>query len=122
MTIEAVLAGRRAEREALLDLARAHVGRLDPDLGMRAAVVFGSVARGDFNLWSDVDLLVVAERLPPDALRRLEALGAPPPRVQPLGWTPEEWRRRLAGADPIASEAVSAGVWMAGSAEALAQG
>ncbi|MGH8908620.1 MAG: nucleotidyltransferase family protein [Egibacteraceae bacterium] len=44
----------------------------------RAVVIFGSVARGDFNDTSDIDVLVVAERLPARATDRLAALGAYP--------------------------------------------
>ncbi len=119
MTIDSVIARRRAEREALVDRARAYTAELDPALGARAAVVFGSVARGDFNLWSDIDVLIVAERLPDRAIARLEALGAPPPRVQALAWTPAEWRRQLARGNPIAVEADGRGVWLLGSAAEL---
>ena len=41
--------------------------------------VFGSVAHGDFNLWSDIDDVVVAARHLPDRLvDRLEAVGSRP--------------------------------------------
>lgn len=111
-----VLARRRARREALLDEARAFVLGLGPDLGVRAVVVYGSVARGDFNAWSDVDVLVVAERLPDDYRDRLAALGWPAPGpVEPLAWTPAEHARQRARRNPIAVEADDIGVWLVGS-------
>lgn len=115
MNPHGVIARRRQQRDALLAAARRFVAALDADLAIRAAAVFGSVARGDFNEWSDLDVLVVAERLPARALDRYEALGELPPRVQVVPWTPGDWRRELSRSNPIAVEAVELGVWLLGS-------
>lgn len=112
----AVLARRRREQQLLLDTARRFAARLPAALGVRAVCVFGSVARGDFNLWSDIDVLVIAERLPSGPPQRLEALGEPVGLVQPVAWTPAEFAERLGRRDPIASEALDRGVWLVGSA------
>jgi uncharacterized protein len=115
VNVEAMLARRRAERAALLDRAARFAEQLDPAVGARAVVVFGSVARGDFNLWSDIDVLVVADHLPDNPLQRLEILGPTPGGVQPVAWTPSEWRAQLARRNPIAVEASKQGVWLIGS-------
>jgi predicted nucleotidyltransferase len=47
------------------------------DLRLQAAVVFGSVARGDFNRWSDVDLLLVADSLAGSESARCSGMGPP---------------------------------------------
>jgi len=39
-------------------------------LGRICSIVFGSYARGDFNEWSDVDLLIVVEKAPSSPLPR----------------------------------------------------
>jgi len=115
-----VVARRRQERAALLDLARRFVDDLDQALAVRAVVVVGSVARGDHYRGSDVDVLVVAERLPEDPIERLRAVGWPAPRpVEPVVWTLDEWRGRLAKGDLIATEAIQAGVWLRGAAGSL---
>ncbi len=119
MSLEAVIQRRRAERTALLDQARHFVAGLDTLLSLRAAVVFGSVARGDFNRWSDIDVLIMADNVCGDALERLDALGVRPPLVQPIAWTPQEWQARLVRRDPIAHEAAATGVWLVGSATEL---
>ena len=76
-----------------------------------ADVVFGSVARGDFNKWSDLDVLVVARGLPSDARARLEVLMQDaPPGLQAIGWTPAELVARRLRNDPIARECEAAGV------------
>lgn len=114
-----VVARRRAERQELIDRVRRFAAALDPSLGVRAVVVFGSVARGDFNDSSDIDVLVVADNLETKALNRFAALGAPPPTVQPVPWTSAEWVREIRRDNPIAIEAAEEGVWVVGSRRAI---
>ncbi len=82
-------------------------------------MVVGSVARGDFNRWSDVDIVVVAAGLQGSLLERLEHLGPHPGRVEPVAWTPEEWQARLGRRDPMAVEAMEGGIWLVGSPTTL---
>lgn len=94
-----------------MDQARRWAEGLAARLPVTAVVVFGSVARGDFNKWSDIDVLVVAEGLPPDARDRLALLTADaPPGLQPLGWTGAEIAHHRRRGDPIAVECDTAGV------------
>lgn len=105
-----VIERRRAEQRARLELAQSWVERLARRLDVTAAVVFGSTLRGDFNKWSDIDVLVITPALPVEARERLELLMADAPLgVQPVGWTPEEYARRRARGDPIARECEGAG-------------
>jgi hypothetical protein len=119
MSIESVLRRRSLERRSLIDVARGFVAQLPSGLRLRAAVVFGSVARGDFNVWSDIDLLIVADNVKGSVLERLDALGDRPGRVQPIIWTAAEWQQQHARRNPIVREAIDAGVWLSGSATAL---
>lgn len=96
-----VLDRRRDEQAALLARAERFAAGLDPALDVRAVVVFGSVARGDFHDTSDVDVLVVAARLPSSPLDRNAAVGVAPPRVEYVAWCPDEWRRELERGNPI---------------------
>lgn len=109
------LEDRRRERQRLIGLAREHVERFARRRPVTAAAVVGSVARGDFNVWSDVDVVIVVEGLPERAPERgrLLAIDAPP-RVQAVGFTPEEFRAALAAGNPLAREAVERGVALAG--------
>lgn len=115
-----VLTRRRAERAALLGRAEAYVRTAASRLDVRAAVVVGSVARGDFNAWSDIDLLVVAEGLPDRVLDRAEAAGPSPGLVSPVLWTVEEWTRQLGQRNLLAVEALERGAWLVGGPDALA--
>jgi predicted nucleotidyltransferase len=111
----AALDERRRERDRLVALARAYVERLGERVPVVAAAVAGSVARGDFNVWSDVDVVVVAERLPARALDRAGLLMADAPGgVQPVGYTPGELDRALRRGDPLVTEAVTRGIVLGG--------
>jgi uncharacterized protein len=110
-----VLAERARERDALIELARGYVERLASDRDLVAAFVVGSVARGDFNVWSDVDVVVVADNLPRRAPDRAQALGQiAPPRVQPVGFTPQEFRTAHAKGNQLVREAMEIGIPLAG--------
>ncbi len=105
------LAARRAERERLLGLAREYVRCLSARLPVRAAFVVGSVARGDFNVWSDVDVLVVAEGLPERAPERTALLlEQAPAGVQPVGFTPAELEQARRRRNPLVLEADERGI------------
>lgn len=114
-----VVARRRAERERLLDLARTYVGSLDPRLEVRAAVVVGSVARGDFHVASDVDVVVVADGLPEDPAERWRRVVSLRGVIEPIAWTPDEWRQERRRRNPLVVDALDHGVWLAGSPDLL---
>lgn len=102
---------RYAEQERLIGLAREHVARLARRLTIERAAVVGSVARGDFNVWSDVDLVIVADGLPERLPERLELLmDGRPPRVEPIGLTPAELEEARRRGNPLAVELDAVGV------------
>lgn len=114
-SVAQLLAERRRQRAELIERARRFAVALPPSLGVEAVVVFGSVARGDFNLWSDLDVLVVARHLPADWFERHQLLvrEAVAP-ISVVGWTLAEWTVKLASGDAMALEAIGAGVTVAG--------
>ena len=80
--------------------------RLAKQLGKVSVLLHGSYARGDFNLWSDVDLIIVSEAFndirPLDRYELVEK--SLPDRAEPILWTPKEaeallqktaWRQAL---------------------------
>ena len=82
-------------------MARAYAEGLRERLGEVTAIVYGSVARGDFNLGSDVDILIVAERLPGHPLARMgllySRLEGP---LEPRGYALTEFRTLRAKLHP----------------------
>jgi predicted nucleotidyltransferase len=109
-----VIQRRKVRQRELIDLAEEFARELDSKLGVRSVVVYGSVARGDFNVWSDVDVLVIADSLPKEVADRPAALGPAPPGVQPIAWTPEELTAAVTRRNPIATEAATKGVVVLG--------
>jgi predicted nucleotidyltransferase len=90
------LEGEELER-TLAALVQAIVASLDPE----RILLFGSLARGDQNRASDIDLVVVARTELPFLERIGRVLEACHPvsplrAVEPLVYTPEEWQRMLA--------------------------
>jgi len=82
--------------------------------GAIRVVVFGSVARGDYSTASDIDLIVVKETAARPAQRIADALGPcwdadPPLPVEPLVYTPDEYDRLVAGANPLLVEVLRHG-------------
>ncbi|MGH8875672.1 MAG: nucleotidyltransferase domain-containing protein [Acidimicrobiia bacterium] len=111
-----IIRRRRAEQAGRIATANAWAEDLASRLELVAVVVFGSTARGDFNRWSDLDVLVVARDLPATARDRLELLMLEaPPGLQPIGWTPEDYSDRRRRDDPIIKEAETVGVVVSGS-------
>lgn len=106
---------RRRERDELIALAREYVEQLATRLPVDAAGVIGSVARGDFNRWSDVDVVVVSEALPERLPDRLELLFRDrPPRIEPWGLGADELRRLGRRGDPRVAELIAEGVVLRG--------
>lgn len=98
--MQKALERRRAEREERLGRARAFAQEAKKALGAVSIWVYGSVARGDFNLGSDVDVFLVAEDLPAHPLARSELLFQfGPPGVEPKGLTKGEFLAALAKRD-----------------------
>lgn len=109
------LAERAEEQKRLIELARRYVERLSVRLPLAAAAVVGSVARGDFNVWSDVDVVLVADELPPRVPDRGRLLAEDAPGgVQPVGFTPQEFAKALERRNPMALEATTIGVVVVG--------
>jgi predicted nucleotidyltransferase len=109
------LEDRRRHRDRLIGLAKEYVERLSGRIPLVAAAVVGSVARGDFNVWSDVDIVVVVEDLPQRAPDRGSLLiSEARDGIQPIGFTPEEFERAWRKRNALAREAVQHGVSLQG--------
>lgn len=119
MSAAGVIARRRREQASLVAVARKFAEGLDPCLSVRAVVLVGSVARGDFHAASDIDVLVVADGLPEHPLERPQALGEIPLGVEAVPWTGQDWARAKRAGNPIWAEALSKGIWLVGAREAL---
>ncbi len=80
----------------VLDIVEDYSRRLREELGRVTVILYGSYARGDYNLWSDIDLLVVSEKFRNvRILDRYDLIPQPPPGVEPVLLTPGEFVENL---------------------------
>lgn len=101
-----IIEERRRLREKRISEAR----ELASKISFKAtAILIGSYARGDFNLWSDIDILVISEEFVGSPLERLKSLDVPP-GYQVIALTPKEFKILLERREPMAMEAVESGV------------
>lgn len=113
--VGAIVERRRGEQAAAFEAARRYAAALAVEVPLVAAVVFGSYARGDFNTWSDVDVLVISDQLPDNARDRADLLWRHQEGgVSAIGWTTTEHQDRRRRRDPIAVEADGFGVTVLG--------
>lgn len=72
------------------------------------AILIGSYARGDFNLWSDIDIVLISE-FKGSPLERLKILDINP-GFQVIPLTPTEFKILVKKKDPLAVEALEYGI------------
>lgn len=89
--------GPDPERRQRLETELARMKDLFPQLGVRKAILFGSLARGDVTETSDLDLILIKETSKRFTDRLEEALLVLDPRVglDVLVYTPEEFATLL---------------------------
>lgn len=90
--LEKLIKKRRKERDKVIDEALKVTIRLRNKFGKVTVLLYGSFSRGDFNLWSDIDIIIISEAFKGiNPLERLElAHSTLPPRFEPKCFTPEE--------------------------------
>jgi len=76
------------------------------------AILFGSVARGESDAWSDLDLIVVARTTRPflERFKDFTGLYRVWPRLDLLIYTPEEFEQMVAEENPLVAQALREGV------------
>lgn len=61
MSLNEELVERARNRNNILQLLQQYSDILEEKLGKTTLILFGSYARGDFNLWSDVDFIIISD-------------------------------------------------------------
>ncbi len=106
-----VLEERRKQRDRFVNMARTYAEKLRGRLGKLTAIVYGSVSRGDFNLGSDVDVLIISEGLPHHPLERMEVLySCHESPLEPKGYTHDEFRALLAKRNSVLVDVLKEGI------------
>jgi predicted nucleotidyltransferase len=78
----------KLEAEKLIERFLSQINQLSP----KCVILFGSYAKGNFTEDSDIDLCVIAERLPEDEMRRRTLVGLyKTPKITAMGFYPQEF-------------------------------
>lgn len=107
------------ERSILADIDRLR-RHVEPHVRRaRKVIAFGSVARGDADDWSDLDLIIVADTTRPffERFKDFRGLYDVWPRLDLLIYTPEEFEQMLGDEHPLIVRAVAEGVVLHEAAE-----
>jgi len=101
-----IIKERRRLRERRIEEAREWASKIPLRV---TAVLIGSYARGDFNLWSDIDILLISEDFagrPPDRLKNIDV----PPGYQVIALTYKEFKTLMGRRERIVIEAIEYGI------------
>ncbi|RLG90819.1 MAG: nucleotidyltransferase domain-containing protein [Candidatus Hecatellales archaeon] len=101
-----VIKERKRIREKIIKEASSWTAKLP---FKATAMLIGSYARGDFNLWSDIDILLISEEFKGNPVERLKALDIPP-GFQVIPLTLKEFKKLLTKRNQLAIEATKHGV------------
>jgi predicted nucleotidyltransferase len=87
---------RFVKRIETLRIVEEYAVKLQKTLGRVTVILFGSYARGDYNVWSDIDIIVVSEGFTGRRiLDRYDLIPEAPPGVEPILLTPSEFISNL---------------------------
>ena len=79
-------------------------------LGPISAAIYGSVVRGDFNIGSDIDIVVISDALAKDPLERMKVIHRyAQGREEPKGYRLDEFRKMIKRRHPTAIEITNEG-------------
>jgi len=111
-----IIKERKRERDKVIEIVKNFSKELKDAFNKVTVFLVGSYARGDFNVWSDIDVLIVIEdcnvgvkerysKVIPILLRSREYAS-----IEPTILCLEEFRRGVVKKNPIVIEALSNGV------------
>ena len=121
--MERVIEKRRELRMRVIEVTREFTQCVSVKLGDIIAILHGSYARGDFNEWSDIDVLIISKKpLPQNPLRRLDLIDEcliKTPGIEPVIITLEEFKILLKRNNPLILSALKEGVLLIGDLRVL---
>jgi hypothetical protein len=92
------------------------IERATRELRPLALILFGSLARGDYHQRSDADFCVILDELLPSPFAGYDRVVACDPSgvVQPLVYSPDQFRQMVKDANGLALEVMADGIFLAG--------
>ncbi len=103
-----ILKERREEQQRRIKLAKEFIDQVAKKLGPITAVIIGSTSRGDFNKWSDIDVIIISENLPENPLKRFDKLTPHiRPGIEPIPLKPADATRLARKKAPVTKEIIN---------------
>ena len=103
--MEEIIRKRLSNREKVITDAKNFIKCISRILKVKDAVLFGSYARRDFNIWSDVDILIIVKNdLPSNPLDRIELVIEclkKYPFIEPITLKDDEYRKLKMKKNPL---------------------
>ena len=94
----------------VIDVLMEYSKAVSSKLGKFTGILYGSMARGDNNLWSDIDFLVISDKLPENPLERLEYLYSfSKSPIEVKGYTRKEILKMIEKRNPLVLDALIEG-------------
>lgn len=103
-----VVRRRIREREIVINEAKKWAQKL---AYKSSVILVGSYARGDFNKWSDIDIVIISDEISGNPLERLRKIDIPV-GYEVVIWTLDEFRKMLRKKNPLAIETVENGIFL----------
>jgi len=113
--MERIIEKRLEEQRRVIEEVRKFASCVKKVFGEVTVILFGSYARGDFNEWSDVDVLVVTRErtVPKNPLERLNAIEKcllEYALIEPVILTGEEFATLMRKRNPVAEDVARHGI------------
>jgi uncharacterized protein len=97
--------------DKVIDVLTDYSKNISIKLGKFTGILYGSMARGDYNVWSDIDFLVISDMLPENPLKRLELLySLTDTPIEVKGYTRNEFLKMIEKRNPLALDALTEGM------------
>ncbi len=94
----------------VIDVLKDYSKAVSSKLGKFTGILYGSMARGDYNIWSDIDFLVISDKLPENPLKRLEFLySLMDMPIEVKGYTRKEFLQMMEKRNPLVLDALVEG-------------
>ncbi|AGB19526.1 nucleotidyltransferase domain-containing protein [Thermoanaerobacterium thermosaccharolyticum] len=102
---------REIKRNNLIDIGKKYWEIISNVLYPMCAIIIGSVARGDFNDNSDIDVIIISDKVPVNYKERMKLLYDHVfDAIEPKGYNTEEFKLLYFKKNPISVEAIEKGI------------
>lgn len=102
-----IIERRKKELRERIELAKEFLRSIYGYLRPMTAVIIGSTARGDFNRWSDIDLVLVSDRFPENPMDRFRMIELKVlPGIEPIPLRTVDLMRLIEGRAPVIRDVI----------------